>query len=164
MDTKTATPTPRTSPIKPAAARKPAAPSPAPTVPASSASQTSEGPKPVAMDDELSSVNFPDILKTVEDVMKKLHDEPSLQEPCHSLPQKADAKIVYDRVQKALNEVTTKLSQAEHSLRRRKVVNEEAVQKVDGLKKFTMHAHKIVSWVNSSNAVKPGNTQSAMLI
>lgn len=105
---------------------------------------------PNGLDDELKAINFSDLEQKVSSAVSVLYFG-QLDNFIIDLQVKAALQQGCATCSKSLNEAIGKMAQAEHTLKRRSAVNEEALDKVSSLKKFSQGVVKLLAALTAAN-------------
>ncbi len=109
---------------------------------------------PADANDELKAVKFQVLEDKLQEIIGTLC-VPTLSKPCDQLADKAKAKVLYEAASKALLELLGKSAQAEHTLKRRKAVNEKAVSDIADFKKYVTNLQKLLVAIVTVNGKVP---------
>lgn len=116
--------------------RKPTAPSPGET-------------DPLGSEDELSAVNFAGMAGTFQAALDAM-DQPAMAQLSLTTSQMSDVVTLATAGFESLQKLCLEVSRAEHSLRRRKVVNRSALEKLSTFKSSVNAVAKILGSIRAS--------------
>ena len=115
-----------------------------PAPPAPPAAEVEQPTSVTSVTDELASVDFAAVQKACKEELNKLQVA-ELAGLCCTLVEKSEAKAIFTKSAKSLGDVIAMISKAEHSLKRRRVVNEAAVAEVGDSKQGVTNVQRLLN-------------------